>query len=170
MNTGGYALTDKELAEVEAAVALPAKMSDKLDRAVDELDRVEKMDGYEIDMGEWYCHTTRDEYDRPREVCAVCLAGCVLVGHLPDHVDLLEPMELPKYSKLRAEMNALNALREGNVGHAAWLLNATCSCYTEDDLRKLASLNCVAPRYGINPSAFKAYMRKLAAAIRAAGY
>lgn len=89
--------------------ALPKKMSDLLDTAVDDAMAAEKTKGVTLNMGQWAT--------RHADTCYVCLAGSMMLKRFDlsqQPIDTeVTPDDLPK--RLNNAMNALHSLRGGET-------------------------------------------------------
>lgn len=134
-------------------VALPDKPSELLTVALDDLEKVEQMPGYIVDMAHFHWPDVNG--------CRVCLAGAVIVNRLGgDPGQHLGPI---KFDDRTAEaMYALDSLRCGFVGDAFSNLRLS--------VRDGAKFDRDVLDYSDDPAAFKAELRQLAADLKAGGF
>lgn len=100
------------------------KLHQILKIALHDLRAAEKSKKYVIDMYEWYAPAEGGK-------CQVCLAGSVMAGRyksvcdkkLKEYPHGISPEVLRDYDEATAKLDALNALRCGDVGDAAHLLH-----------------------------------------------
>lgn len=139
--------------EAPRTTELPDKMSDLLELALGDLERIEKTPGYRVDMNQWVTEAG--------DKCFVCLAGSVLAtrfGLRNVHAVCDFPSEAVMF-----KMKALNWLRLGDARQAAIDLGIPYSPV----LRQLCRY--VTP-YDLNRDKFFDEQRGFVADLRAAGY
>jgi len=96
---------------------LPSKLSELIKLAVKDLNKVEKMPDYIVDMSIWH-----DEKSWHKGLCSVCFAGSVMVCELKvEHGRLLTPYYFNQ--SLNYKLNALNEVRKYNISTALGYLN-----------------------------------------------
>lgn len=124
--------------------SLPDKLSDLLDVAMRELERVEADPAYRVDMSRWHNPVSG--------LCSVCLAGAVLTR-------ALSPDEIFNFSEENAEMTkkivAIDFARSGSVGTALWMIGQACA-----DDREFLLARRITP-YAVSPAQFRLQMRDL---------
>jgi hypothetical protein len=127
----------------DALLALPDKLSDLLELALSDLEKVEALPKYKVDMMQW--HTSIGG------VCAVCLAGSVLAmtGKMEYGRNISASM-LPR--PIADKLLAMDALREGRVYAAEFYLSGKGS---------IDALDVVVTPYYQSPELFKADIRRL---------
>ena len=132
----------------DALLALPDKLSDLLELALSDLEKVEALPKYKVDMMQWHTNIG--------DVCAVCLAGSVLAmtGKMEYGLNYSASM-LPR--PIADKLLALNALREGNVYAAEFYLTGAGSVH---------ALDVVVTPYYQSPELFKADIRRLILLLR----
>jgi hypothetical protein len=121
----------------DALLALPDKLSDLLELALSDLEKVEALPKYKVDMMQW--HTSIGG------VCAVCLAGSVL-----EYGRNISASMLPR--PIADKLLAVDALREGRVYAAEFYLSGKGS---------IDALDVVVTPYYQSPELFKADIRRL---------
>ena len=156
-------MTESELHE------LFSKPSTLLRAALEDLERVEILPEYIVDMGTW--HTPRVGGGG---VCAVCLAGSVMAMRLGCHRNLVEVPHSSIFHKLfvggeptvpaldyAERLYALEALRHGHVKLyvEAWWSGIPMKDVDKDEM----------PDYKESPADFKQAMRAILAQLEAAG-
>jgi hypothetical protein len=103
---------------METIKKLPEKLSDLIDLALDDLEKVERDPRYVLKMTVWHSSLDYDMESR----CAVCLAGSVIAKTLevPPNKSVL-PIDFDEHTKVRLE--ALDNLRCGYLREAARSVN-----------------------------------------------
>lgn len=123
----------KTKAKKKAVVVLPKKMSRLIKIALRDIRKAEEAE-FIINMHDWYkpaikvtCNTFVDGYGetvvREYETCSLCLAGSVMRFSLAGEQQKKRELTPSMFSKNRAQLEAINALRMGDVGEAAEILN-----------------------------------------------
>jgi len=114
---------------------LPKTLHGLLKLAVEDAKKIEQMDGYELNMGEWHLGAGDEEPGRP---CQVCMAGAVMVLELNMPKERsVEPGDMAT-SDYGRRMFAINSMRCGQFVNAyRQLHNAEPE---GDNLRGLAGL------------------------------
>lgn len=130
----------------------PKRMSEAIRMAVADLEAVEKLPQYRIDMGAWH-------EPAPDGLCEVCFAGAVMARthKLPQH----------RYSSgfdiagwdWNCVFDALNELRKGGVASAAQSMGVKIPSFHKMDVTS----------YDENPEQFKADMLRTASFLEAEG-
>ncbi len=156
---------------------LPRKLSDLLELAINDLEKVENSKEYSVDMGVWIKPHIGGR-------CMVCLAGSVMAMSLHVKVDPKDLDEnyqatgfsptcfteftagdFAKYSNDDADaLSALNDLRCGSIGAAG----ACMDIDMEDEL--VDKFDRDVSGYSDNPELFKFQMRELVKDLRTHGY
>lgn len=105
----------KDLKQIEDT--LPIKLSELIRLAIKDLNKVEKMPDYVVDMGAWH-----SEHFLYSNICKVCLAGSVMACELKlEHGRLATPYYFNQ--SLSYKLNALNEVRKYNISNALGYLN-----------------------------------------------
>ncbi len=133
---------------------LPKTPSILIKLALDDLNKVERFKGYRVDMNSWHL------YSEKSEICAVCLAGAVMVQTLkaPQN-ESIYPSTFPLDTN--GKLAALDFFRLGSVGHG---FNRLGLFSKEGD-----KFNREIPNYRSDRPGFKRAMRKLVRDLKAAG-
>lgn len=130
---------------------LPNKPSELIRKALEDMEQVEKMPGYRIDLETWH--------DPSREVCEVCLAGATMVvAGLPKD-EFIRPNDTD--DEINAKLCALNEFRDGYIYGGLYQLDI------EDE--KLMQFMDVT-EYSVDPNQFKEDMRSIADYLESNGY
>lgn len=142
---------------------LPNTMSGLILVALKDLEKVEKLKDYTIDMAHWHTAPNKSNgmFDNPSGKCAVCFAGCVMSRTLKVPKNQTK-VDFPLYIKYK--LFALNALREGQVYDAANYLGLEVP---DKILGRFYNTEIV--EYEDNKRLFKRQMNKLAKNLKAAG-
>ncbi len=144
-----------------APVRLPEKISDLINMAIDDIEAIEKMENYVIDMGTWH-ETTK--FDDGVEKCAVCMAGAVMVNTLKANYDqTIFPLSYAGNDPYTAQrLMALNSFRIGDL-EGGWNdihenEDGDNDCVWPDGLEEDVEVD----QYDVNPELFKEQMRNIA--------
>jgi hypothetical protein len=135
---------------------LPDKLSDLIEVALADLEKVEKDPIYKVDMHKWH-DPMPDAEGQP--VCLVCLAGAVMAKTLeaPEFLDS-HPGRFDEKTALK--LSALNFIRRG------WVSSAM-----EDlDIKYGGQSEYKVTPYVLNPEKFKQDLRTIAEDLRKEGY
>ena len=131
---------------------LPDKPSELIRRALQDMEAVEKMPQYRINLSTW--HEPKDD------VCEVCLAGATMAAEgLPLKMEFL-PSQFD--DKTSDKLHALNFLRFG------WIYDAF-DCLEIDFPESIDRYVCITD-YEDSPKQFKSDMYKLADYLEQKGY
>ena len=131
---------------------LPDKLSDLLELALDDLEKIEKNPRYGITMSAWH-------EPLPDGICHVCLAGAVMAQTLEvPHNSDITPSLFP--DTLSRKLNALDFLRKGEIAYAQMQMGM--DVYTQ-------GLDIDVIKYHIDPKGFKQTLRKLVPELREKG-
>lgn len=142
--------------------ALPQKPSKLLAVALEDLEKMEKTEGYAIHMNDWHWpEPLWKDGDQIGTVCKVCFAGSVMArrGKVLPTRDVQPESFSPK---LRKKFYALNAFREGCIEEGLNYLGI-------DDVPPCLRENYGATQYRDDPARFKKEMRQLIAVFAALG-
>lgn len=156
----------------KAKVILPRKMSALITVALKDLKKVEKADGYTVDMGDWHhpdtltCRNGSGDTISEEDTCSVCFAGSVMAFTLK--VASTKEAEPHSFPGNEDQLQALDSLRAGNVSDAARTLNLPGD--SDGYYAKYAKYDTCIPYYEyMKPKPFHTAMEKLAARLKKAG-
>jgi hypothetical protein len=155
-------------------------MSELIDISLRDLACAEKTLGYAIDMGSWHCpRSMTDDDEIVARVCAVCLAGSVMAFSLGVAATVAVAPDSRSMKANRAQLEAINLLRTGEVFEAACRLGMTpkltdrSSTCTHDAYAaaryRFRGFDAEITGYSTDRAIFKRDMRKLGARLRRAG-
>lgn len=134
---------------------LPNKLSDLIEVALEDLEKVEKDKRYTVDMQFW--HTPTDNFTG----CSVCLAGAVIAKSL--NVPIQELSSLDKFKiSIRRKLVALDQVRDSKVGNAIRILK-------RDSVTVPLEYYSV-PSYDEDRPGFKKALQAIAKELRKLGY
>jgi hypothetical protein len=160
-------------------VVLPMVMSELIDISLRDLARAEKTPGYAIDMVAWHCPRSMTEYEIVASVCSVCLAGSVMAFSLGVAATVAVVPDSRSMKANRAQLEAINLLRTGEVFEAACRLGMTpkltgrSSTCTHDAYAaaryRFEAFDTGITGYSTDRALFKRDMRNLGARLRRAG-
>jgi hypothetical protein len=154
-------------------VKLPNKPSELIRLAIADVTAVEKLKSkYVLDMSSWhepagFNHSSDDNYPNvyntdSKNRCAVCYAGSVMACTLgADPTQNFEPSDFPKDTNKKLE--AINALREGELGEAFRILGLKAPDIMVDELDDMID-------YEENSKAFKKQQLQLASQLEGLGF
>ena len=145
---------------------LPEKMSDVLELALHDIERVETSPQYEIDMTNWHI------YDRITGVCSVCMAGAVMAQTLG--VPFNETTSLTMVEVSDDDKTKLCILDDVRSSHFIPLLDFIKGEDDEDDkyrplFKDIMRFGNIV-RYHESPTQFKKDVQRLAETLRKHGY
>lgn len=143
--------------------ALPDKLSDLIELALNDLAEVERDPRYSVEMWDW--HEKKEDY------CSVCLAGAVMAKTLGVPYGKTSFPDYFANEKIERALNAIDRVRIGFVGSALHWLNSEMN---EDLVSRMnrkfrIRLGQFQP-YSINSDEFKTTMQKIATDLREMGY
>jgi hypothetical protein len=138
------------------------KLSELIEIGLNDLEKCEKSNEYEVDMSKWH------EFNPNLEKCMVCFAGSVMAQTLDSFIgDDLTPSKFDEDWGRR--LNALNQVRMGNLITAYGILHdiSTLPVVVIDMSNKHQSSYCA---YGFDPIQFKSWLRLVIDNLKEAGF
>jgi hypothetical protein len=148
---------------------LPDRPSELILLALSDLEAVEKMPGYKVDMETWHhYYPSESSCSVSTPVCHVCFAGAVMANTLKvpitDCVHPEDSMWLDEDTTLK--LLALNSFREGLIYQGLERM----SIHVTSAMRgKFGHSFACMPQYRLEPALFKSEMTRMAAALKEVG-
>lgn len=149
-------------------IVLPKLPSALLAIAINDMKWVLKRPNeYQVDMDLWHAPTSTG--DPAKSYCSVCFAGAVMARTMK--TDRFGPRSDCSFGQFnRAQFRALNAFREGEIGHALSLLGYFVKLSTVLEIRDEATKNAVWLEYApARAEQFLAQMSRLVRALKKRG-
>lgn len=101
--------------DVTTDKTLPTRLSDGIELAISDLEKIEASKLYRVEMGDWYAMPDATESG----LCEVCLAGAVMAQTFEVPIDDESTITPDSFEpELESKLEAYDSLRSGDIGDA----------------------------------------------------